>query len=470
MAGGPTYRWMPFITGAGAIVTLIFGVFWLIETRLLGAADRDTLAAVHLALGVGTSLLVLFYGLYFVLDRIEAAEAHAQRARQSEQYLFTVFNHLPMAVFVLDHDGAPAFANERAIELLGHGVDPERGAKGLATTYDAYVAGTDEPYPTERMPIVRALEGEEDATADDMEIARDGRRIPVEVWASPIRDAEGRVSFVVAAFVDVSDRLRAEQEKLMRVARERDLERAKDFDRLRTRFINMAAHELYTPITPIKLQVEALTKAAQSGDTGRTERALEVIHRNVNRLHGVVHQILEVARIESGRVAAKREALDLATVVERALHDFETTIQFRQLDVDAQIDAGVVVDGDADRLTNAVFNLLDNVAKHTPKGTKVTLRCQRDGDDAVVEVVDDGPGFGDEVAQRIFQPFHQAEREAGDEISQGWGLGLFVTRSVAEQHGGDAWCVSPGTDGGTRAGLRIPLAAESETEAKAKPS
>lgn len=469
MAGAPSYRWMPFIAGAACIVALIFGVFWLLETRLLGSADREVVAAVHLVVGFGTSLLVLFYGLYFVLDRIEAAEAHADRARQSERYLFSVFDNLPVAVFVLDHDGSPAFANRRAVELLGREADPDATPEELAYKYDAYVAGTDEPYPAERMPIVRALRGEADALATDMEVDRGDRRIPLEVWASPVRDAEGRVSFAIAVFIDVTDRRRAEEEKLLRVAREKDLERVRDFDRLRSRFINMAAHELYTPITPIKLQVESLRKAAEAGDLDRANRSLDVIHRNVNRLHGVVHQILEVARIEAGRVSVRRERIDLGRVVERALAEFQDTVNRRDLQIDRRIDADVVVDGDADRLENAVFNLLDNVAKHTPKGTKAVVGCHSEDGAGVFEVVDDGPGISEEAADRLFEPFQQAARASGDMEAEGWGLGLFVTRSVAEQHEGEAWCRRDGPEGGTRAGFRLPLA-DDVSERKAKPS
>ncbi len=474
MAGAPSYRWMPFIAGAVSIVGLIFGVFWLLETRLLGSADREVVAAVHLVVGFGTSLVVLFYGLYFVLDRIEAAEAHADRARQSERYLFSVFDNLPVAVFVLDHDGSPTFANQRALELLGSGADAAKGVEDLADVYEAYVAGTDEPYPTERLPIVRALRGEADALATDLEVDRDGRRIPLEVWASPVRDAEGRVSFAIGVFVDVTDRRRAEEEKMLRVAREKDLEKVRDFDRLRSRFINMAAHELYTPITPIKLQVEALRKTTASGDMERAGRSLDVIHRNVNRLHTVVHQILEVARIEAGRVSVRRERIDLGQVVERALAEFDDTARHRRLDLETDIASGIVVDGDSDRLENGVANLLENVAKHTPKGTKAVVRCHADGDHAVVEVVDHGPGFGEEVTQRLFEPFHQADEESGDMEAQGWGLGLFVTRSVVEQHDGEAWCRSRGRGEGTEAGFRIPLAqakdAPAATALTAKPS
>lgn len=464
MSTPPEYRWLPFIAGAAAIVTMLFGAFWLLETRLLANAARHTVATVHLVFGVGTSLMVLFYSLYFVLDRVEASQAHAARAQEKEERLFTVFDELPMAVFVLDSQGHPTFANRRAVDLLGRGVGPAIDAHRLATRYQAFVAGTDEPYPTDGMPIVRALDGEENATATDMEVVRDGRRIPVEVWANPVRDAEGRVAFAIAAFADVTDQRAAEKEQILRVAREKDLERARDFEALRSRFINMAAHELYTPITPIKLQLEALRRATKSDDPARTQQSLDVIQRNVERLHGVVQQILEVARIDAGAISAKRRRIDMARIVEQALTDFEETIQKRDLRVERRVASGLEFLGDEGRLTNAVFNLLDNVAKHTPTGTRVVVRSYAQNGHVVVEVEDDGPGLDETAARRLFQPFRQAAEETGDQQAQGWGLGLYVTRSVVEQHGGAAWCTTKQDGTGTRAGFRIPAEARSDEQ------
>jgi PAS domain S-box-containing protein len=144
------------------------------------------------------------------LDRADARRRAAEQALQeSEHRLFQILEAMPVAVFVLDGAGRPYYANQRSRELLGRGIVPEATPDRLPEVYRAVVAGSDDLYPAHRQPIVRALAGEA-AYVADMEICRPDRRVPIEVWAAPVRDAAGRVAFAVAAFNDIAERLRIE--------------------------------------------------------------------------------------------------------------------------------------------------------------------------------------------------------------------------------------------------------------------
>jgi PAS domain S-box-containing protein len=120
-----------------------------------------------------------------------------------------IVDGLPVGIFVLAADGTPVYANPAAHELLGADADPSIGPDQLAKRYHAVLAGTGEPYPEERMPLVRALAGET-ATVDDMEIERGDRLVPVEVWAAAVRGPDAKVVYAVAAFHDLTDRRHAE--------------------------------------------------------------------------------------------------------------------------------------------------------------------------------------------------------------------------------------------------------------------
>ncbi len=124
--------------------------------------------------------------------------------------LFARFlEQLPIAVLVVDHTGRPFYANAIAEKLLGNGARAEARPGGLAEVHQAYVAGTDRAYPTGRMPLVRALEGEA-ASVDDMEIAWSGARVPVQAWGVPMYDRTGELAYAIAAFEDISDPRQAE--------------------------------------------------------------------------------------------------------------------------------------------------------------------------------------------------------------------------------------------------------------------
>jgi diguanylate cyclase (GGDEF)-like protein/PAS domain S-box-containing protein len=128
----------------------------------------------------------------------------------SREALTAIMDQLPVGVFVLDATGQASYANAMAVELLGRGAAPDTTTHMLAETYEAYVAGTDERYPIDRMPVVRALAGER-SQVHDMEIRRPDRTIPLCVSGVPIRDADGRVAFAVATFEDVGDMRRTEE-------------------------------------------------------------------------------------------------------------------------------------------------------------------------------------------------------------------------------------------------------------------
>jgi signal transduction histidine kinase/DNA-binding response OmpR family regulator len=137
------------------------------------------------------------------------AEGLEAALREGQQRLFQFLEVVPVGVFVLDAQGKPFYANQRAQQLLGKGIAPDATPNQLAETYRAYVAGSGEEYPAPRMPVVRALQGETSMTAD-MEIHHPDRVIPLQVWGAPIFDAHGKLEYAIAAFSDITDRKLAE--------------------------------------------------------------------------------------------------------------------------------------------------------------------------------------------------------------------------------------------------------------------
>ena len=139
-----------------------------------------------------------------------------KKQTESLEVLSQYLQALPVGVFVMSGDGKPVYANDEALELLGSGLVETATSDTLATVYKAYRAGTEDEYPPEEMPVVQALHGET-ARVEDMEIRRDGDVVPIEVWATPIRDEAGSVSCAVAVFRDISERKRLQRELAVRL-------------------------------------------------------------------------------------------------------------------------------------------------------------------------------------------------------------------------------------------------------------
>src|SRR5262245_7399370 len=142
--------------------------------------------------------------------RSELSHLRARRDPQSEPQLFQLLEALPVGIFLLDSSGKPRYANRAAQQILGKGILADTQVEQLAEKYDVYVAGTETLYPTDRMPIVRALSGES-STIDDVEIRHPDRVISLQVWGAPVYDPDGTLAYAVAAFTDITKRRRAER-------------------------------------------------------------------------------------------------------------------------------------------------------------------------------------------------------------------------------------------------------------------
>lgn len=140
---------------------------------------------------------------------IENAQLYA-KLRTSESQITQFLEAVQVGIGVLDATGCPYYVNERGIQLLGKGVEPTASPENLSEIYQIYLSGTNQIYPTEKMPLVRALSGER-TRIDNMEIHQNGKIIPVEAWGTPIFDEQGNVAYAITAFQDITERKQAEK-------------------------------------------------------------------------------------------------------------------------------------------------------------------------------------------------------------------------------------------------------------------
>jgi PAS domain S-box-containing protein len=214
-------RWLP--GPAGVLAFGLADIIWLaIVAGRAGVRDpnasTDTRGALVLGL-LGAGLVALAVGLAQTADRrrrlAQAAavrwEAAEATARASQARLFQFLDAMPIGVFITDTGNRPYYANQEAEGTLGRGVVPDIGAAELAETYSAFLAGTDQLYPADRLPIVRALRGES-LHVSDLEIHHpDGQVIPLEVWGRPVTGAGGDIEYGLAVFADISERRTSEK-------------------------------------------------------------------------------------------------------------------------------------------------------------------------------------------------------------------------------------------------------------------
>jgi signal transduction histidine kinase len=226
-------------------------------------------------------------------------------------------------------------------------------------------------------------------------------------------------------------------------------------NRAKDEFLAMLGHELRNPLAAITSASEVIRGPR------RTERHIElagaVIERQSRHLKRLIDDLLDVGRVVTGKVMLERAPFDLAEAVRHAAATLETAGRLAQRRV--QIDASTVwIDGDQTRLEQIVTNLVVNAATYTEPDGRIRVRVAREGEDAVLEVSDDGRGLGPESLDRVFELFYQADLTI-DRKTGGLGIGLTLVRRLAELHGGTVAAQSAGRGKGARFVVRLPAIA-----------
>jgi signal transduction histidine kinase len=215
-------------------------------------------------------------------------------------------------------------------------------------------------------------------------------------------------------------------------------EKLKSVDRLKTEFMNMAAHELKTPLTPMVGYLQLIDKKKLSSEDSES---LDIAIRNTKRLQHLVNDILDIAKLESKVMKFSMEELQLTRLVDDAAASVRPFAKEKKLTLRKLLPEKLPpIRGDPVRITQVLTNLLNNAIKFTDKGS-VTIRAAKKGDSVLVQVSDTGVGIRREDLPKLFTKFFQADT-LGRRRYGGTGLGLAICKEIIKAHGGNIWVKS----------------------------
>ncbi|MBW4672698.1 MAG: response regulator [Desmonostoc geniculatum HA4340-LM1] len=373
----------------------------------------------------------------------------------------------------------------------------ELGELKLSEVYQAYLAGTNQLYPSDRLPVLRALQGEH-ARIDDMEIRRHDKIIPIEVLGKPIYDESGNLAFAIATFFEIGQRKQAEkllaeynlileaqvkkrtdefqqvikqlqitQEELIEsqkiAAQEkqvavREAARSAAANLAKSEFLANMSHELRTPLNAILGFTQIMSRDYSL--SSEHQKNLAIINRAGEHLLNLINDILEMSKIEAGRIRLNLSSFDLIHL----LKNLEEMLHLRAASKNLELvfeyapDLPQYVETDENKLSQVLLNLLGNAIKFTDIG-RVTLRVRLGTGDwglgmggygdtessftassssaqfLIFEVQDTGCGIAPDEIDLLFEAFEQTE--IGRKCQQGTGLGLAISRKYVELMGGD---------------------------------
>ncbi|MHB8585085.1 MAG: sensor histidine kinase [Thermoplasmatota archaeon] len=291
----------------------------------------------------------------------------------------------------------------------------------------------------------------------------DGNVRFVSALGAAMRDAQGKVIHVSGTVQDITEQRRAQEAERQAFRTEVEMQRLRAISESKTRVLNSASHELRTPLTPLKLQLHLLRVSVAQGDMTAAGRALDVLTRNLDRMEGLVNDFLDAASIQEGRFIVRPQRMNLASVVNDVIVSHEAQAHFQEVDLRATVEPDVWVNGDPNRLSQVLFNLLSNAFKFTPRSGTIRIHLSREGGPrdgtAILTIADSGPGLSPAQIQQLFEPFSRP-RDAPQGGARGSGLGLFICKGIVEQHGGMVVCESAGEGKGTTFRVRLPIFAK----------
>lgn len=318
----------------------------------------------------------------------------------SARRMAALLDALPAGVIIVGPDGRIAAVNASAAAMFG--ITPER-AIGRALIESV------RSYELDRRVAAALADGVEESSELTF-IAATERRLHVATRAIARGDGT-REALVVAV----------------------DRTRVIELETMRRDFVSNVSHELRSPLTAIKIMTETLQDGA---DPAAAKEFLENIARETDRMIALVEDLLDLARLESGRLDLRFDSVDLSALVRDAVRSQATRASKLGIRLDAQTPpGGASIAGDRDMLTQVVVNLLDNALRNTPSGGAVTARVSSNGSAVAIDVEDTGVGIASDALPHVFERFYVVDRSRA-KSKGGTGLGLAIVKHIVEAHGG----------------------------------
>lgn len=372
---------------------------------------------------------------------LKAAQINLERGmkelKQAEEKFRLSVEAAPNAMVMVDEKGHIVMVNSEAEALFGYPREelleknvemliPERAVGKHATFREEFI----------KNPQARAM----GVGRDLFGLTKDGTEVPIEIGLNPIR-MDDQI-YVLAAIINITERKR--------------------IDEMKSEFISTVSHELKTPLTSIQGSLD-LISSAQAQLPEHIRNLIQIATRNSSRLVRIVNDILDIQKMEAGKISFSMKTVNLAHIVEQAVESTRLYLVSAKVKIMVENLVQVHVQADADRLMQVLDNLISNAVKFSPSGGEVKISMKEQDGHIRVSVNDQGPGIPEEFRHQLFQKFSQAHTETRSR--GGTGLGLWITKVIIEQHGGKIGFESPSV-GGTTLFFDLPIYDQAESEKK----
>jgi PAS domain S-box-containing protein len=402
---------------------------------------RSTILAVGLTCLLGIALLlaasVVIYRLNRQSEKDHVALQNAERIQRTilNSAAYSMISTDPAGLIQMANAAAEKWLGYRGAELAGSNVTIVHDARELQSRGDQLTRAMGMPVPGDYQALVtKARYG----VADEFEctyVRKDGTRFPVLLAVTALRSGGNDLAGYLMIAADLSER--------------HAIRKMKD------EFVSVVSHELRTPLTSIKGALGLLAGGVTGALPPKAGEMAKIAQSNVERLSRLVDDILDLQRIESGRIAMDKQTCDITDLMKESAESVHLVAEGEGVTI-VSSHCQALIRADRERMVQAFVNLLGNAIKFSPRGGRIEFAAERTASSVLFRVKDEGRGIPKEKLETIFERFEQVDSSDAREKG-GTGLGLTICRSIVQQHGGRVWAESELGRGSTFY-VQLPLA------------
>ena len=420
------------------------GLLAVVRSRPLDADEEWQLSAIADQAAIALQNARLF--------EIESAEARRLREETeiALRHLASIVESSDDAIISKDLNGVIQSWNEAASRVFGYSADEAIGRHITLLL-------PPERLKEESLIIERICRGERMKHFETVRRRKDGSLIDVSLTISPIKDQEGRVVGASKIARDITARKKTEAERDLLLKREHEARaEAEAANRLKDEFLATLSHELRNPLNAVVGYAEILLRSNETRHNELGVKAAETIRRNALAQTRLVSDLLDLSRLEMGKLSLEFQPVSLSTILTDAIDTVRDEANAKDISLDVAIERDVVVEGDPIRLGQIAWNLLNNAVKFTPAGGQVRVGVKRASNAAELVVSDTGQGIGSDFLPHVFEIFRQGDASSVRRHG-GLGIGLALVKQLAELHRGHVTVDSKGVGQGTTFTVTVPL-------------